>query len=76
MDIAVKYEKINLGNERYVFKPVGIIKGKYDADAETFETEYGELCARIDGDSQFEDSYFGFEGNFRYYMNYNHSLRE
>ena len=60
MDIAVKYEKINLGNERYVFKPVGIIKGKYDPDAGAFETEYGELCAPIDGDSQFEDSYFGW----------------
>lgn len=60
MDIAVKYEKINLGNERYVFKPVSIIKGKYDADADAFETNYGELCANIEGDNQFEDAYFGW----------------
>ena len=59
MDVAIKYDKINLGNEKYVFKPVGIIKGKYDEATETFETEYGELCAPIDGDSQFEDNYFG-----------------
>ena len=59
MDIAVKYEKINLGNERYVFKPVCIIKGKYDPEVDAFETEYGELCANIEGDSQFEDGYFG-----------------
>ena len=59
MDIAVKYEKINLGNERYIFKPVGIIKGKYDPDVDAFETEYGELCANIEGDSQFEDNYYG-----------------
>lgn len=59
MDIAVKYEKINLGNERYVFKPVCIIKGKYDPEVDTFETEYKDLCANIEGDSQFEDNYFG-----------------
>lgn len=59
MDIAVKYEKINLGNERYVFKPVCIIKGKYDPMADVFETEYKDLCANIEGDSQYEDNYFG-----------------
>ena len=59
MDIAVKYEKINLGNERYVFKPVCVIRGKYDPEVDVFETEYGELCASIEGESQFEDSYFG-----------------
>ena len=60
MDIAVKYEKINLGNDRFVFKPVCIIKGKYEPEVDAFETEYGELCANIEGDSQFEDSYFGW----------------
>ena len=59
MDIAVKYEKINLGNERYIFKPVCIIKGNYDPEVDTFETEYKDLCANIEGDSQFEDNYFG-----------------
>ena len=57
---AEEGNKINLGNERYVFKPVSIVKGKYDEEASVFETEYGELCAPIDGDSQFEDSYFGW----------------
>ena len=59
MDIAIKYEQINLGNDKYVFKPVSVIKGKYDPGSDSFETEYGELCASIEGESQFEDSYFG-----------------
>lgn len=59
MDIAIKYDKISLGNEKFVFKPVCIIKGKYDEETQSFETDYGELCAPIDGESQFEDSYFG-----------------
>ena len=29
MDIAIKYEKFDLGDDRYLFKAVSIIKGKY-----------------------------------------------
>lgn len=59
MDVAIKYEKINLGDERFVFKPVSVIMGEYDEETEIFETEYGELCCPIDGDCQYEDNYFG-----------------
>lgn len=59
MDIAIKYEKVELGDDKFVFKPVSVIKGEYDEDAEIFETEYGDLCAPIDGDSKHEESYFG-----------------
>lgn len=59
MDIAIKYEKVELGDDKFVFKPVSVIKGEYDEEADIFETEYGELCAPIDGDSKHEESYFG-----------------
>ncbi len=59
MYVAIKYEKISLGEEKYVFKPVSVIKGDYDEYAEIFETEYGELCVPIDGETPLEDSYFG-----------------
>lgn len=59
MDIAIKYEKFDLGDDRYLFKAVSIIKGKYCEETETFETEYGDLCAPIYGMSQYEDNYFG-----------------
>ena len=59
MDIAIKYEKIELGDDKFAFKPVSVIRGEYDEEAEIFETEYGELCAPIDGDSKHEESYFG-----------------
>ena len=45
MDIAIKYEKFDLGDDRYLFKAVSIIKGKYCEETETFQTEYGDLCA-------------------------------
>lgn len=59
MDIAIKYEKVELGDDKFVFKPVSVIKGEYDEEADLFETEYGELCAPIDGDSKHEESLFG-----------------
>lgn len=59
MDIAIKYEKIDLGADKFVFKPVSVIRGEYDADADIFETEFGELCEPVDGESQHEESYFG-----------------
>ena len=59
MDIAIKYEKFDLGDDRYLFKAVSIIRGKFCEETETFETEYGDLCAPMDGISQYEDNYFG-----------------
>ena len=59
MNIAIKYEKIELGDDKFAFKPVSVIKGEYDEEAEIFETEYGELCVPIDGESKHEESYIG-----------------
>lgn len=59
MDIAIKYEKINLGGEKYIFKPISIITGLYDEETELFETNYKELCAPIDGNLKEERSYYG-----------------
>lgn len=59
MDIAVRYEKIDLGYDKFLFKPVGIVKGIYNKTNNTFETEYGEICASIGGESKYSDSYFG-----------------
>ena len=59
MDIAIKYEKINLGEEKYIFKPVSVIRGTYDMETDLFETEYGDLCVPIDGCMKDEDNYFG-----------------
>ncbi len=59
MEVAIKYEKIDLGEDRYVFKPVCVIKGKYDEENECFDTDYGDSCVPIDGNSIFDDNFFG-----------------
>lgn len=50
MDIAIKYEKIELEYDMFMFKPIGVIYGNYYSDDEVFETNYGETCLPIDGD--------------------------
>ena len=60
MDIAVKYERINLGYEKCIFKPISVIKGRYDEETDTFETEYGDICMPMEsGVSNYEDGFFG-----------------
>ena len=58
MDIAIKYERINLGMDKFIFKPVSIIRGEYDKEANIFVTDFGDLCEPIDGENQYEDNYF------------------
>lgn len=46
-DIAIYFEKINLGYDRYVFKPVNIIRGVYLERTNQFVTDYGVPCQNI-----------------------------
>ena len=59
MEIAIKFEKYDLGEERFILKPVSVIKGIYDKETELFETDYNEFCYPIDSASMPGDSYFG-----------------
>lgn len=61
MDIAVYFEKINLGNDWFSFKPVSVIRGKYDKTKNLFQTDYGVLCESINGNDPDCEDYFGFE---------------
>ena len=59
MDIAIKYEKIDLWNDMYVFKPSSIIYGVYHELSGWFETDYNEICVPIDGELKNDTSYYG-----------------
>lgn len=61
MDIAIYFEKINLGNDYFLFKPVSVIRGEYDKTKNLFQTDYGILCESIYGNDPDCDDYFGFE---------------
>lgn len=60
MEVAIKYEKIELGGIKVAFKPVSVIKGNYDKEDELFTTDYGQDCESFlnyDFDSV---DYFGY----------------
>jgi len=59
MYVAIKYEKINLWDDMYIFKPISVIKGTYDKETFLIETEYKDVCVPINGSMKDEDSYFG-----------------
>lgn len=58
MDIAIRMQKIELGNDRIVFKPIGIIKGTYDKNEQIFYDELDFQYSVIDGTSMYEENYF------------------
>lgn len=58
MDIAIRMQKIELGNDRIVFKPIGIIKGTYDKNEQIFYDELDFQYSVIDETSMYEENYF------------------
>lgn len=59
MFVAIKYEKINLTYDKFIFKPVGLIKGEYEAENNLFITDYGETCYYVCGELNDEVPYYG-----------------
>ena len=57
--VAIKYEKIELTSDMFIFKPVGVIEGKFNQTDMTFETNYGDVCFAINSCYLDEESYFG-----------------
>lgn len=58
MDIAIHLEKINLRYDRFLFKPVGVIKGKYLEDSQAFDTDFGLICDSIECGNIDSNDYF------------------
>lgn len=60
MEVAIKYERVELGGTKVIFKPVSVIKGSYDQLNNVFETEYGQCCESIGTNDFYSDSFFGY----------------
>ncbi len=58
MDIAIRMQKIELGIDRVVFKPIGIIKGHYDDFDDLFYDELNLQYNSLDGTKIYEENYF------------------
>lgn len=60
MDIAIHFNKINIDDGWFLFKVVDIVRGNYDSDTNTFETDFGDTYDSIHGNDASYDNYFGF----------------
>jgi len=60
MDIAIHFNKINIDDGWFLFKVVDIVRGNYDSNTNTFETDFGVTYDSIDSSDPSYDDYFGF----------------
>lgn len=57
-DIAIQFEKISLGNNRYLFRPVGLIRGSYNESSKYFIGENSQIYYLISGNNPKKDRFF------------------
>lgn len=48
MDIAIQFEKISVGDGKYIFRPISLIKGNYYNDENEFVSEYGVIYCGLE----------------------------
>ena len=58
-DIAIQFDKINLGDDKCIFKPITIIRGEYDKNENVFFTEADVYCEPIQGGFIDGETFFG-----------------
>lgn len=60
MEVAIKFERIDLDGLKILFKPVSVIKGKLDREENLFETDYGLFCDPINTSDFDAIDYYGY----------------
>lgn len=55
MDVAIRLQGILIGEERILFRPIGVIKGKYNKEHGYFQDEYGYPYSDMEGSNIYED---------------------
>lgn len=65
MDVAIRYEGIIIGEDKILFKPVGVMRGKYDDKDNVFMDECGCKYCSIDGIDIYARNYFSDPMNFK-----------
>ena len=65
MDIAIRYEGILIGEDKILFKPIGIIRGKHDKQDDIFLDEYGCKFSSMDGIDIYAGDYFSDPISFK-----------
>lgn len=65
MDVAIRFEGIIIGEDKILFKPVGVMRGKYNEQDDFFIDECGCKYCSIDGINIYARNYFSDPINFK-----------
>lgn len=60
MDIAVQFEKYNLDDNKFVFKPISVMRGMYCEESDTFVSEVGIEYHPLNDANICENNFFGY----------------
>lgn len=63
MDIAIQFDKINLDDEKCIFKPITIIRGEHHKEDNYFVNDADIPCVPIDGGYLDQTDFFGLVTN-------------
>ena len=57
-DLAIHFQRVILDNEKCFYKPINVIRGEYDEDANIFIGESGIVCDHMSFNSYENDNFF------------------
>ena len=58
MDIAIEVQKISLGEDKLLFKPIRLLKGIYDEEKDIFIDEFENKYSNMNGNNPYDEKYF------------------
>lgn len=58
MEFAIEVQKILLGDEKFVFRPIRLLKGKYEEKEDIFIDEFKNKYSNMNGNNPYEERYF------------------
>lgn len=58
MEFAIEVQKILLGDEKFVFRPIRLLKGKYEEKEDIFIDEFKNKYSNMNGNNPYQERYF------------------
>lgn len=73
MEVAVLFDKVDITDYVFLYRPISIVKGNFDERNNIFSTEYGDILHSIDGNNIYSKNFFSFPSSLenlkRYFGN-------
>lgn len=60
MEVAILFDRVDISCDVFLYRPISVVKGKYDKRNNLFSTEYGDILYPIDGNNIRSKKLFSF----------------